>query len=57
MVKDTGAAVRNEEEMQVVWQTCDSSPEGIPFLQFHLNNKRKIVITGWFGELLADDEW
>jgi len=27
--KDTVAAVRNEEELQAAWQTCDSSPKGI----------------------------
>jgi len=28
-MKDTRAAVRNEEELQGVWQTCKNSPKGI----------------------------
>jgi hypothetical protein len=49
-VKDTIAAVRNEEELQGVWQTFDSSPKGVPLLQMPLKAINILfVIPGWFG--------
>ena len=58
-VKDTRAAVRNEEELQVVWQTCVAARRALhvqQYLKSVINNFNCCWCNG-LAYLLADDEW
>lgn len=58
-VKDTVAAVRNEEELQVVWQTCVAARRALHVQQYHKSVINNFIATDamvWHIYLLTTND-